>query len=84
MLERTTVEIQAKAGGRTLDLRATGQVVRFDGFLKLYQEGKDDEEDEESGRLPAARPGRGAEKGQDRRHASISPSRRRAIPRRRW
>ena len=35
-----------------LDLRATGQVVRFDGFLKLYQEGKDDEEDEESGRLP--------------------------------
>ena len=52
LLERTTAEIEAKAGGRTLDLRATGQVVRFDGFLKLYQEGKDDEEDDESGRLP--------------------------------
>ena len=52
-LERTTVEIEAKAGGRTIDLRATGQVVRFDGFLKLYQEGKDDDSDDEEGnRLP--------------------------------
>jgi DNA topoisomerase-1 len=52
-LERTTVEIVAKAGARTLDLRATGTVVRFDGFLRLYQEGRDDEEtDEESRRLP--------------------------------
>lgn len=57
LLERTTVDIEAKAGARTLDLRATGQVVRFDGFLKLYQEGKDDEEDEESGRLPAMNEG---------------------------
>ncbi len=64
VLERTTAEIEGivrgaaadvqpkTAGPRTLDLRATGQVVRFDGFLKLYQEGKDDEEDEDSGRLP--------------------------------
>ena len=51
-LERTTVDIVAKNGARTLDLRATGQVVRFDGFLTLYQEGKDDEDDEEGGRLP--------------------------------
>ncbi|MBB4199504.1 DNA topoisomerase I [Rhodoblastus sphagnicola] len=63
-LERTTVDIEGivrsgsegvaakNPGERTLDLRATGQVVRFDGFLKLYQEGKDDEDDEESGRLP--------------------------------
>jgi DNA topoisomerase-1 len=51
-LERTTVDIEASVGARKLDLRATGQVVRFDGFLALYQEGKDDEEDEESGRLP--------------------------------
>ena len=53
-LERTTRRHSAaKAGASaTLDLRATGQVVRFDGFLKLYQEGKDDEEDEDSGRLP--------------------------------
>ena len=60
-LERTTVDITADIGGtskiRRIDLRATGQVVRFDGFLKLYQEGKDDEEDEESGRLPPMQAG---------------------------
>ncbi len=53
-LERTTVDITAKAGARTIDLRATGQVVKFDGFLTLYQEGQDEQsEDEESRRLPA-------------------------------
>ncbi|MGA3304018.1 MAG: type I DNA topoisomerase [Methylovirgula sp.] len=51
-LERTIVDIRADAGARTLHLRANGQVVRFDGFLKLYQEGRDDEEDDESSRLP--------------------------------
>ena len=52
-LERTTVEIAAGASGEAA-LRATGQVVRFDGFLTLYQEGRDEEsEDEEGGRLPA-------------------------------
>ena len=53
VLERTTVDIDAKAGGKSATLRATGSVVRFDGFFALYQEGKDDEEDEESRRLPA-------------------------------
>jgi DNA topoisomerase I len=53
-LERTTVDIAAKAGSRLLELRASGQVVKFDGFLALYQEGKDDEaDDEDSRRLPA-------------------------------
>ncbi len=53
-LERTTVEIIAKAGARMLELRATGQVIKFDGFLALYQEGRDDDgEDEDSRRLPA-------------------------------
>ena len=53
-LERTTVDIEAKAGSRTLELRATGQVIKFDGFLTLYQEGQDEiDEDEESRRLPA-------------------------------
>ncbi len=51
-LERTVVDILAQAGARSLDLRATGQVIRFDGFLKLYQEGRDDEEDEDGNRLP--------------------------------
>jgi DNA topoisomerase-1 len=52
-LERTTVDIEARAGSRVLELRATGQVIKFDGFLALYQEGRDDEEDEDSRRLPA-------------------------------
>src|ERR1700732_5111867 len=57
-LERTTVEITAKVASRVLDLRATGTVVNFDGFLALYQEGQDeDPEDEESRRLPQMRAG---------------------------
>ncbi|GAB4138070.1 MAG: type I DNA topoisomerase [Sphingomonadales bacterium] len=42
-IERTSVDIQAEDGSATL--RATGQVVTFGGFLKLYQEGIDDPED---------------------------------------
>jgi len=37
-LERTTIEMADK--GNTVGLRASGQVVRFDGFLKLYEETK--------------------------------------------
>jgi DNA topoisomerase-1 len=53
-IERTTVDISGKVASRILDLRATGSVIKFDGFLKLYNEGRDDEgDDEESRRLPA-------------------------------
>jgi DNA topoisomerase I len=52
-LERTTADIDATVAQRKLELRATGTVVKFDGFLALYQEGRDeDPEDEESRRLP--------------------------------
>jgi len=52
-LERTSVDIAAKVASRLLELRATGTVVKFDGFLALYQEGRDEEqEDEEARRLP--------------------------------
>jgi len=62
-LERTTVDIAAKLGSRNLELRATGQVVKFDGFLALYEEGHDDEHlDEESRRLPAMSEGELLEK----------------------
>ena len=54
-LERTTVEIPA-TDGKTV-LRATGQVVKFDGFLTLYQEGKDESDDEDGGRLPVINQG---------------------------
>ncbi len=57
-LERTTVDITATVGGRVIDLRATGQVIKFDGFLKLYHEDQDDPnqsgdgDDDETSRLP--------------------------------
>ena len=46
-LERTTVEIGARDG--QVGLRATGQVVLFDGFLRVYEEGRDDVEAAKSG-----------------------------------
>ncbi len=62
-LERTTVEILAKVGARNLDLRATGTVIKFDGFLTLYQEGEDDaQDDDESKRLPQMSDGERLEK----------------------
>ena len=48
--ERTTVTIEAS--NETLGLRATGSVIVFDGFLKIYREGLDDDTDEENRRLP--------------------------------
>jgi len=50
-LERTTVEMRDGTG--QTGLRATGQVVKFPGFLALYEEGRDDSGDEDSGLLPA-------------------------------
>ena len=50
-LERTSIEI---VNDKNSDLfRAKGEVIKFDGFLKVYLEGTDDEdEEEESGLLP--------------------------------
>jgi len=45
--------VDMAAHDKTATLRTSGSVVKFDGFLKLYQEGTDDEEGEEStSRLP--------------------------------
>ncbi len=42
-IERTTAEIGVTGNdGVPYGLRATGSVIRFDGFLKLYEEGTDD------------------------------------------
>ncbi|MEO6340683.1 MAG: type I DNA topoisomerase, partial [Caulobacteraceae bacterium] len=54
-IERTSIDLET-ADGRT-GLRATGQVVLFDGYLALYEEGRDDDGDEESGRLPQVNEG---------------------------
>ncbi|MFC0286455.1 type I DNA topoisomerase [Kaistia hirudinis] len=61
-LQRTSVDILAEAGGRKLDLRASGQVVTFDGFLALYNEDRDDDGDEDEGRLPRIEKGESLEK----------------------
>ncbi|HEX8526109.1 type I DNA topoisomerase [Allosphingosinicella sp.] len=54
-LERTAAEL-ADGTGRTV-LRATGQVVLFPGFLALYEEGRDEPDDDEARRLPRLREG---------------------------
>ncbi len=51
-LERTSVTLRDPTGGH--ELRATGQVVKYPGFLAVYQEGRDDAgDDDEDGLLPA-------------------------------
>ena len=49
-LERTTVDVGSADG--QVELRATGQVMLFDGFLKVYDEGRDDDGEEDGARLP--------------------------------
>jgi DNA topoisomerase I len=50
-LEKTTARISIS--GQQEELVASGEVLKFDGFLKVYREGKDDEESEqEEGMLP--------------------------------
>src|SRR3982751_2136185 len=52
VLDQVTVDIAS--ADRTVQLRATGSVVRFNGFLTLYDEGRDEqsEEDENAAILP--------------------------------
>ncbi|MEO1363748.1 MAG: type I DNA topoisomerase [Pseudomonadota bacterium] len=60
-LERTTVEIGSDDG--QVGLRATGQVILFDGFLRVYEEGRDDEVvDDDDKRLPQLAQGEKADK----------------------
>jgi DNA topoisomerase-1 len=52
-LERTNVKIQVDK--HDLEFTANGEVIKFDGFLKVYMEGVDDEDlaEEQEGMLPA-------------------------------
>jgi DNA topoisomerase I len=49
VFDQTSVDIDAKSGADTFWFRVTGSVLKFDGFLKVYEESKEgkDEEDEE-------------------------------------
>jgi DNA topoisomerase-1 len=52
-LERTSADIATTGSdGKNYVFRATGSIIKFDGFLKLYNEDLDDGEDEDSRRLP--------------------------------
>lgn len=56
VLDQVTVDIMSK--GAEAVFRATGSIIRFDGFLKVYQEDKDDDgEDEDNRRLPPMKDG---------------------------
>ena len=57
-MERTTVEIASPDG--QVGLRATGQVMLFDGFLRVYDQGRDDDDAEDGARLPAIQQGEAA------------------------
>jgi len=58
-LENTSIDLLST--DKKTGLRATGSVILFDGFLKLYEEGRDDAEGEEgAGVLPKVRQGAGA------------------------
>ncbi|GET46205.1 type I DNA topoisomerase [Capnocytophaga felis] len=54
-LERTNVKIQADKHNELFT--ASGEMIRFDGFLKVYLEGSDDEEEEQEGMLPTLKKG---------------------------
>src|SRR5262249_13946405 len=76
VFDQTTIDIQA---GRFI-FRATGLVQKFDGFLKIYQEGRDEkiEEDEEERSLPLV------EKGETLKLNSITPEQHFTEPRPRY
>ena len=60
-LERTSVDIQS--ADKEVTLRANGQVVLFEGFLKVYEESRDDaEQSEDDSRLPQMTQGENIEK----------------------
>lgn len=65
-MERTTVDITSADG--QVELRATGQVVLFDGFMRVYEEGRDDVDkdgqviDDDDKRLPQIMQGEAAAK----------------------
>jgi DNA topoisomerase-1 len=60
-LERTSVDIQSP--DKEVTLRANGQVVLFEGFLKVYEESNDDTDQSDSeGRLPQMSQGENIDK----------------------
>ncbi|MGD1079101.1 MAG: type I DNA topoisomerase [Candidatus Sulfotelmatobacter sp.] len=60
VFDQTTVDIDAKNGNDVFWFRVTGSVLKFDGFLRVYEEskeGKDEEDEELKHKLPALEAG---------------------------
>ena len=60
VFDQTTVDIDAKGKSETFWFRVTGSVLKFDGFLRVYEEskeGKDEEDEELKHKLPALEAG---------------------------
>jgi len=56
LFDQVSVDVEATAEGGTYLLRATGQTLKFDGFRRVYFEGRDDAPDEDAeARLPRLR-----------------------------
>jgi DNA topoisomerase-1 len=77
VLDRVIAEIAS--ADRQVGLRASGSTVAFDGFLKLYQEGRDDpaQDEEDGGLLPPMAPGDPLRRGEitPRQHFTEPPPR---------
>lgn len=77
VMDKVTVDATSADG--KIVLRANGQVINFDGFLKLYVESKDDnaDEDDENRILPNVEVGEGVTKGEIRpeQHFTTPPPR---------
>ena len=50
ILERTTVKIDVSTADESFV--AKGEMIKFDGFMKVYMEGKDEESEDQKGMLP--------------------------------
>lgn len=72
------VVIDSKSQDMQILLRANGQVIEFDGFLKLYQESKDDSDDDDENKiLPNVEQGEKVDKGEitAEQHFTVPPPR---------
>ena len=54
-LERTNMKIENSANSKIFT--ANGEMIKFEGFLKVYLEGNDNEDEEQAGMLPALKAG---------------------------
>jgi len=64
-IEKTTVDIEAASGSETDRFTATGEIVKFDGYLRIYTAGTDDNDSENNtsgtSSLPVLTPGQSLE-----------------------